>query len=365
MTDRPQSPPTKTVSFASSPLGTTFSSSSAPIVTSSVASTSSISLPSDEASTSSLSSSSTAAALDSTVRPLGPKRRRSSIKQGLQMPYKPPAEDYTHRDPLIRRLRLNNGYGKRVSLEREFGRDVKLVVFFFAASWRGASKEPWELVTNFQRRFPHQLKVVFVSIDETKSSYLLNSKDKNYLSMEWNDGSNSGSPSSTTSPSSTSEEEEVEEIDEPPVEPFLLAGDTDLEEETSLDPATPPSLYLRPYSRVYLTEKWQVLGMPNLVVYHPETREVLSYHARFELLREGKLESTWEKWSKGERITFGVTDFVYALRWTITFLIISSVYLLAVNQGVVPNYIATWSSGLSQAFGAPGAGGAVGGKIEL
>lgn len=113
--------------------------------------------------------------------------------------------------------------------------------------------------------------------------------------IRWNDGSTLGDPSSSSS--STDQPSE-------PLEPFLLAGDPDLEEDTSL--STPPSLYLRPYSRVHLADKWQILGVPNLVVYHLESRKVLSYHARFELLREGKLLSTWEKWSKGEKITFGV-----------------------------------------------------------
>jgi len=46
------------------------------------------------------------------------------------MPYKPPSEYYTHRDPLLRRLRLRNGFGTMVDLEKEF-RDTKVVLFFF------------------------------------------------------------------------------------------------------------------------------------------------------------------------------------------------------------------------------------------
>lgn len=66
-------------------------------------------------------------------------------------------------------------------------------------------------------------------------------------------------------------------------------------------------LYLRPYSRVYLAEKWNVLGVPNVVVYHLPSRQILTYHARFDLLKDGKIESTWAKWSEGEKIEFGVT----------------------------------------------------------
>ncbi|GAA5948820.1 hypothetical protein JCM3765_003913 [Sporobolomyces pararoseus] len=368
MTDpvRPNSPPTKTVSFASSPHTSTFSSTDQPSTSSSSSSSTSTLLNGSGNSSTDLPSTSptlptTATAGGVSTRPSGPKRRRSSIKQGLQMPYKPPQEFYTHSDPLLRRLRLRNGFGSRVSLEKEFGRDAKVVLFFFGASWRGSSKEPFELVSNFQRRFPHQSKVIYVSTDETKSAYDLNTKGKNYLAMEWNDGSNSGSPEST-------EEEEEDTTrtggSSPPLEPFLLAGDPDLEEETSLDPHTPNSLYLRPYSRVHLADKWQILGVPNLVVYHLESRKILSYHARFELLKgDQKMEQTWSKWSKGEKVTFGVLDFFYALRWTITFGLISLIYLWAVHLGLCPNYVALWSSSLSQSF----SGNKVldGGKIEL
>jgi hypothetical protein len=159
-----------------------------------------------------------------------------------------------------------------------------------------------------------------------------------------------GSPED--SPESGSEPE-----DPPPLEPFLLAGDSDLEEETSL--SSPPSLYLRPYSRVHLADKWQILGVPNLVVYHLESQKILSYHARFDLLKENRIDSTWEKWSQGEKVTFGVWDFVLALKWTLVFLVISLMYLFAVKNGWCVNYVAMWSSSMSEKLGTNGA------KVEL
>ncbi|GAA5829909.1 hypothetical protein JCM3766R1_006698 [Sporobolomyces carnicolor] len=381
------SPPTKTVSFASSPSTSTFSTSTASNLVDGMDTATSRTDDDDQvsrrvapgASSRSESNITTTTSTDgqgggrggdTVTRPGGPKRRRSSIKQGLAMPYKPPPEHYTHPDPILRRLRLANGYGTRVDLSREFGRDVKLVLFFFAASWRGSSREPFELVENFQRRYPHQLKVVFVSIDETKRNFDLNSRSKNYLSMVWNDGSNSGAPVPARNeeddpdrPAGGDDDGGDGDGDEPPLEPFLLAGDADLEEDTSMDPHTPASLYLRPFSRVHLTEKWHVLGVPNLVVYHVASREVLSYHARFELLKPHQLESTWDKWSRGERITFGFKDFVIALRWTLLFLVVSLVYLVAVKRGWCPNYAAMWSSSLSEKTFA--VRGASAGNIEL
>lgn len=49
------------------------------------------------------------------------------------MPYVPPKALYSHPDPLLRRLRLRDGFGKDVDLEREF-RDTKLVLFFFGCA---------------------------------------------------------------------------------------------------------------------------------------------------------------------------------------------------------------------------------------
>lgn len=60
------------------------------------------------------------------------KRRRSSLKQGIAMPYVPPKELYSHRDPLLRRLRLRDPYGKPVDLDREF-KEAKVVLFFFGS----------------------------------------------------------------------------------------------------------------------------------------------------------------------------------------------------------------------------------------
>ena len=157
-----------------------------------------------------------------------------------------------------------------------------------------------------------------------------------------------------------------------PLEPYLLAGDPDLEEVVhETDPAG--ALYLRPFSRVYLADKWTVLGVPNVVVYHVESQKVLTYHARFDLLKEGKADSTWDKWSKGEKVEFGVTgastflplalaqrrltpplsaraDFLHALRWSIGLAVVASGYAVAVRTGYIDDVLGHASSKLTQNF---------------
>ncbi|TKA55910.1 hypothetical protein B0A53_01607 [Rhodotorula sp. CCFEE 5036] len=275
------------------------------------------------------------------------KRRRSSLKQGTAMPYRPDKEYYSHPDPLLRRLRLRNGYGKEVDLDREF-KDAKLVLFLFGATWRNCIMEPYDNVASFARRHPHQCKVVYVSADSNERAFEQNTRQKPWLAMEWNDGSNMETPgapldgsSSASDPSSSSSSE--------PLEPFLLAGDPDLEDEVHhSDPKG--ELYLRPFSRVYLAEKWDVLAVPNLVVYHLPSRKILTQHARFDLLKDNKIESTWAKWSEGEKIDFGVADLAYALRWSIALAVVASTYAISVRSGAIPDVISQWTASFSKTY---------------
>lgn len=46
------------------------------------------------------------------------------------MPILPPKELYQHPDPLVRRLRLRDSYGKEVDLETRL-RDTKVILFVF------------------------------------------------------------------------------------------------------------------------------------------------------------------------------------------------------------------------------------------
>ena len=47
---------------------------------------------------------------------------------------KVPPELYTHSDPILRRLRLQNGHGEAVNLQKEF-RDCEVVCFVFGSEW--------------------------------------------------------------------------------------------------------------------------------------------------------------------------------------------------------------------------------------
>ncbi|GAA6028756.1 hypothetical protein JCM8097_007380 [Rhodosporidiobolus ruineniae] len=345
----PTSPRQKQVVFADE-------DSTAPLPSASSSSSSASAAP-DSSTSTSPTTTSTSTALPSPSRP-PTKRRRSSLKQGTPMPYQPPKHTYQHPDPLLRRLRLRDGYGKEVDLQREFG-EAKVVLFFFGATWPGSHPEPFDTVRAFANAHPHQLKVVYVSIDSSEQAYEQNTRQKPWLSMEWNDGSNTSPLPSEDSPLP----------DDPlkPLEPFLLAGDPDLEEDLHASQDPKGELYLRPYSRVFLAEKWTVLGVPNLTVYHPPSRRILSYHARFDLIKPGRSDKTWEKWSRGEKIEFSTGDLLYALRYSLAFAALGLAYLYGVRSGSIPDLIGNATASLTQNYlaasgaGGGGAGGAAGG----
>jgi len=139
-----------------------------------------------------------------------------------------------------------------------------------------------------------ECRVVYVSVDSTHDQFEANTRGRNFLAMEWNDGSNLSTDSSDVPTPNPTEQS---------TEPFLLAGDRDLEDEVHHSDL-PGSLYLRPYSRVYLAEKLQVLGVPNLAVYHLPTRKLLTSHAKIERLsdRRGGGRVDWEHWERGEKV---------------------------------------------------------------
>ncbi|ORY70630.1 hypothetical protein BCR35DRAFT_307929 [Leucosporidium creatinivorum] len=327
-TPPPSSPPTKNVSFAAADQVAPTPLLESPCPSPSITTTTTTTTTNSSTSTSAFS------------KPPPPKRRRSSLKQGLQMPILPPKQLYQHPDPLVRRLRLRDSYGNQVDLETRL-RDTKVILFVFGAAWPGSSPEPYNVVESFAKRNPHRLTVVYVSVDSTESAYERQTRGKPWLSMEWNDGSNLG----TSSPSASSP------LPDPPTpsEPFLLAGDTDLEEDMhQTDPTG--SLYLRPYSRVFLAEKFQVLGVPNVAVYHLGKREMLSTHARLELMKGEKAEGTWEKWEKGERISFSASDLVYSLRWSLSAAAVAASYVVAVRWGGAPDIVGKLSDQLTRNF---------------
>ncbi|KAK4700695.1 hypothetical protein P7C70_g5549, partial [Phenoliferia sp. Uapishka_3] len=304
------------------------------------------------------------------------------------MPSLPPKESYQHPDPLLRRLRLRDAWGKTVDLRTTF-RDAEVVCFLFGATWPGSSNkdfivrsplQPGSLsfalintrpvpdrrrvlqTTHAQTEGEHQLEprhealscssplatqVIYCSCDTSVQAYEANTKGKNWLSMEYGapcvlrfEAFEAEPPSTTsTAPVHTATYEE----------PFLLATDPDLE-ETVHDSDPTGSLYLRPYSRVYLAEKFSVLSVPSLVAYHVEKRAVIDQHVRFDSLKGEKGAETWAKWQKGESNGWDMYEIVDKLKWSLGFGVVAIGYVLAVRVGGAEDVVQKFTASLTKAY---------------
>lgn len=113
--------------------------------------------------------------------------------------------------------------------------------------------------------------------------------------MVWNDGSSL--PDST--PPSPASDQEPEEPQLHNSENFLLASEPDIDEALS-HTDTSGEAYLRPFSRVHLAAKLNILAAPTLCVYSVEKKKMLDWNVRISRLQEGSRNETWERWEKGE-----------------------------------------------------------------
>ncbi|PWN23188.1 hypothetical protein BCV69DRAFT_280798 [Microstroma glucosiphilum] len=136
--------------------------------------------------------------------------------------------------------------------------------------------------------------------------------------MAWNDGSSPASETSstgvtggfganTTSPPSGSSGQgdkiDANDVlaDSPKLhneEDFLLAGETDIDASLSL--TDDGMSYLRPYSRVHLAAKLDILAAPTLAIYHVPSRKLIERNVRIRRMQENERQETWDRWQRGE-----------------------------------------------------------------
>lgn len=64
--------------------------------------------------------------------------------------------------------------------------------------------------------------------------------------------------------------------------------------------------YTRPYSRVHLAAKLEILLVPTLAVYHVPTKRWIDKAVGQAPMREDRWGDTYEKWERAESVGFGV-----------------------------------------------------------
>ncbi|KAH9440763.1 hypothetical protein Pst134EA_031435 [Puccinia striiformis f. sp. tritici] len=102
-----------------------------------------------------------------------------------------------HPDPILSRLLLNDQFGKPIQNPKLFFRDCKVVGFFFSSIWKYDRESFQQNVMELCNRNPHRFKCIYVSIDSTKQDFISATKDKPWINMIWDDGSNMESEEKT------------------------------------------------------------------------------------------------------------------------------------------------------------------------
>jgi hypothetical protein len=118
--------------------------------------------------------------------------------------------------------------------------------------------------------------------------------------MVWNDGSSLPAPSSQEKGNGASVDDSTEE---PPSlynnEDFLMAQENDIDESLSKTD-TSGNAYLRPFSRVHLASKFNIMAAPTLCIYHIERQKMLDWNVRMARISQHKKDVTWARWKRGE-----------------------------------------------------------------
>lgn len=253
------------------------------------------------------------------------------MKAGKDHRRLPPAEQYQHPDPLLRRLRMVDTHGQPVDLRRMF-RDTKIVGFYFASQWAGQPlKEYHQAISDLCRAHPHEFKAIYVSVDVDEQWYKAGVQDKPWMSMVWNDGSSMPTERSDRTAAPVSPDGDLDEL--PRLynnEDFLLANENDIDESLSHTDKSGEA-YLRPFSRVHLAAKLNIIAAPTLCIYHLESGKMLEWNVRMGRLASHRVDETWQKWQQGERASnFSIQDVFAIAPYTILLAALAAVYYVVV-----------------------------------
>lgn len=175
--------------------------------------------------------------------------------------------------------------------------------------------------------------MVYVSVDVDEQWYKAGVKGQPWVSMVWNDGSSLPSPSTTnaTSPSADEADDDL-----PPLynnEDFLLAQETDIDESLAKTD-TAGEAYLRPFSRVHLASKLNIIAAPTVCIYNLERQKMLDWNVRMARLHRSQRDETWSRWKRGESAkSFGLSEALANSPGTVALCIFAFFYWMLILAG--------------------------------
>lgn len=228
-----------------------------------------------------------------------------------------PSEDQ-HPDPVLSRLRLNDQFGKPITDPKLFFRDCKVVGFFFSTLWKCNPDSFQNKVLELCNRNPHRFKCIYVSIDTSKEEFDLATKEKPWINMIWEDGSN------VIEEGNLNQEDNVKFMtpeDQESIEKIINGGGVTIKEDS------------RAISRVGLCSGLNVMFTPSLAIYNLETKTWLEKNVSIRCITsKEKRENALETWERGERLGLSWMDIVIGFRWAILASLVGIVYTLLVQS---------------------------------
>lgn len=168
------------------------------------------------------------------------------------------------------------------------------------------------MISEFSRRHADEFKVVYVSIDVDEAWYKAGIKGTSWVSMVWDDGSNTTDKTTlypaerrlsnsrgtgtklTEAPSTKGTENES-----PGGEDFLCGGEVDIDASLARTDASGQA-YMRPFSRVHLANKLNITSVPTLTVYHLPSRRMIEWNVPLARLHGSADPATWAQWRAGQ-----------------------------------------------------------------
>lgn len=161
-----------------------------------------------------------------------------------------------------------------------------------------------------------------MSVDVDEAWYKAGVRNKPWVSMVWNDGS-------SDEPGEEEDDERAEKSALYNGEDFLFGDETDIDESLSRTD-TSGEAYLRPFSRVHLASKLNIIAAPTLTIYHLPSQKMLEWNVRMSRLEPGK--DTWEHWRNGEKVS-GISpkEIFYRAPFAFATIAVMLIYLLAIQ----------------------------------
>ncbi|CAH7677475.1 hypothetical protein BY996DRAFT_4582733 [Phakopsora pachyrhizi] len=219
------------------------------------------------------------------------------------------------KDPILCRLRLNDQFGNPIEDAQTFFRDCKVVGFFFGTIWKQQKSSFEGNVLEFCRRNPHRFKCIFISVDSSRKDFDQVVRDKPWIHMIWEDGSN----------------EEENDASTKPKEQFLTPEDDALLKAILKDSVRYED-DSRPISRVGLCHLLNVFYSPTLKIYHLESKEWLDSKVRPETLNsDDNKQRAWEKWEKGGKTEMSFSEIFYSLRYLLIGILLAIGYFILIS----------------------------------